>query len=214
MRLLAITPICVDAEELARRQARYDRLAPVGVRVHLENLGSDSQAPRALETAADVEASEVVLLERYAASDVAGYDAFLPDCVLDPLVGRGLELGAPVLGIGRLTAQYLLALDATLGAVARNEAIASELDRKLASYGTPLSLDTLVLDLSVDDIADDATWTGAVGRATSRLDCDYVFNACSAVEVGAGGRRPLVVDPTAVALRLLGVQHSMTSVPT
>ena len=35
MRLLAITPIVVDDAELARRQARYDDLAPDGVTVVL-----------------------------------------------------------------------------------------------------------------------------------------------------------------------------------
>lgn len=210
MRLLAITPIAVDGQELSRRQARYDRLAPAGVEVYLDNVGAGSHVPRALESADDVEASEAALRERYAAADASGYDAFLPDCVLDPLVGESRGFDVPVFGIGRLTAQFLSGLGASFGAVARNGAIAAELDRKLGTYGVPHTVRTLVLDLSVEDLADDATWAAAVKRETASLDCDYVINACSAVEVDQGGRRPVLVDPTATALRLLTVRRSLT----
>ena len=54
MRVLAITPIHVGPEELARRQRRYDRLAPEGMSVTVVDL--PIQAPTALGTDADVEA--------------------------------------------------------------------------------------------------------------------------------------------------------------
>ena len=87
--------------------------------------------------------------------------------------------------------------------MARNKAIASELDRKLADYGVPLSTPTAVLDLTVEDIADDATWAAAVERTTRGLESDAVLNACSAVEVQSRRGGPVLVDPTATALRLL-----------
>src|SRR5689334_183738 len=99
MRLLSITPIVVDEAELARRQARYDELAPEGVTVVLELLGTDPDLPRALETDDDVRASEAALQARYAAVDPTGWDGYLPDCVLDPLTGTDHGLPRPVFGI-------------------------------------------------------------------------------------------------------------------
>lgn len=236
MRLLAITPIVVDDAELARRQARYDALAPAGVTVVLEHLdpgssgggptgepdGQTPRLPRALDTADDVRASERALHARYAAVDPTGWDAYLPDCVLDPLAdlaeadGEGAEgeglagLARPVLGLGRLTAAFVTGQGARLGAVARNAPIAAELDRRLGQYAAATVAPTAVLDLSVDDIADDATWAAAVERAVEGLDCDFVLNACSAVDVAEQARAPYVLDPTATALALLGLRARVT----
>lgn len=234
MRLLAITPIVVDDAELARRQARYDALAPAGVTVVLEHLdpgssgssgggptgepdGQTPRLPRALDTADDVRASERALHARYAAVDPTGWDAYLPDCVLDPLAdlaeaagGGDTGLARPVLGLGRLTAAFVTGQGARLGAVARNAPIAAELDRRLGQYAAATVAPTAVLDLSVDDIADDATWAAAVERAVEDLDCDFVLNACSAVDVAEQARAPYVLDPTATALALLGLRARVT----
>lgn len=234
MRLLAITPIVVDDAELARRQARYDALAPAGVTVVLEHLdpgssgssggcptgepdGRTPRLPRALDTADDVRASERALHARYAAVDPTGWDAYLPDCVLDPLAdlaeaanGGDTGLARPVLGLGRLTAAFVTGQGARLGAVARNAPIADELDRRLGQYAAATVAPTAVLDLSVDDIADDATWAAAVERAVEDLDCDFVLNACSAVDVAEQARAPYVLDPTATALALLGLRARVT----
>ncbi|WP_199435503.1 aspartate/glutamate racemase family protein [Qaidamihabitans albus] len=204
MRILSITPIAVDEHELTRRQQRYDRIAPASVHVHLENLGRGSGVPTALETADDVAASEAALLRRYANADAGAYDAYLPDCVLDPVVDHADRLPLPVHGIGRLTAHYLAGLGLRFRAVARNLAIAAELDRKLRSYGIPHAQPTAVMELSVADIADDSTWAAAVQRAVADLDCAAVLNACSAVDVRSASGGPWQVDPTATALRLLG----------
>ena len=203
MRILAITPIAVTEEELARRQARYDRLCPVGLAVHLENVGTGSEVPWALETAEDIGASEAALIERYAAADTERFDAFLPDCVLDPVVDHADRVPLPVHGIGRLAAHYLAGFGWEIGAVARNRAIAAELDRKLESYGLTPVQPTAVMDLSVDDIADEVTWAAAVERTVAGLGARAVINACSAVEVKQGTGGPLLLDPTATALRMI-----------
>ncbi|WP_244930459.1 hypothetical protein [Nocardioides sp. W7] len=210
MRLLAITPITVDDAELARRQWRYDELAPAGVTVVLEHLGSGIALPRALETEADVRASEEALLARYREVESADWDGFLPDCVLDPLSDGDHGLGRPVFGIGRLAAAFVAGQGARLAAVARNAAIAAELDRRLASYGVPTVAPTAVLDLSVEDIADDAVWAAAVERTVQGLDCDFVLNACSAVEVAEQPRAPYLLDPTAAALAMLAHRGAVT----
>lgn len=208
MRLLAITPIRVSDEELARRQHRYDRLCPKDLSVRLEHLRDGSRVPHALNDAHDIEASEAALLDQFNDSDPNGYDGFLPDCVLDPLQGAALVL--PVFGIGRLTAHYLAGLGASFSAVARNEAIAAELDRRLSTYSLTPQHPTAVMDLSVHDIADDEMWTAAVAHTVQSLDCEYVINACSAVNLTDEVRRPVLVDPTRTALRLLAQRPKTT----
>ncbi len=207
MRLLAITPIVVDDAELARRQRRYDALAPTGLTVVLEHLG---EGPRALETEADVRASEQALLARYRLVDPAGWDGYLPDCVLDPVSGLDHRLPRPVFGLGRLASAFVAGQGARLGAVARNRAIAAELDRKLGEYAVPTVAPTTVLDLSVEDIADDAAWAAAVQSRVSDLDCDFVLNACSAVEVAEQRSAPYLLDPTRTALALLALRGATT----
>ena len=138
----------------------------------------------------------------FRSSDAEGFDAFLPDCVLDPAIDAQ-GIARPVLGLSHLTATFLAAQGATVGALARNQAIADELDRRLASYSVKRE-PTLVMDLSFEDIADDETWRRAVETHAGRLACDFALNACSAVELGSPSTNTVVVDPTALALRLLG----------
>jgi hypothetical protein len=61
------------------------------------------------------------------------------------------------------------------------------------------------MDLSLEDIADDATWAAGVEKAVAGADCQAVINACSAVDVTPVAGGPRVVDPTATALRLLAL---------
>jgi hypothetical protein len=212
MRILAITPIRVSDQELARRQARYDRLVPTGVEVNLDNLADRAEAPRALDTPEQVATSEALLAEQFATADATRYDALLPDCVLDPLVGGNFDLPLPLHGISRLTAHHLAGLGGRMGAVARNRAIADELDRKLASYGLAPASPTAVMGISFDAIADDAVWASAVADTISGLELDVVLNACSAVEVSFNASGPRLVDPTRMALELLGL-HASRGVP-
>lgn len=204
MRLLAVTPIVVDPDELDRRRRRYAALSPDGVEVVLENLGEDPALPRALDTDADVRASEEAVVAFYQATDPAGWDGYLPDCVLDPGIDR--DLGRPAYGIGRLAAAFLSGLGGGFVAVARNEAIAGELDRRL---GDAPDAATVVMDLSFDDIAHEARWSEAVAQHVGDLACAYVFNACSAVDVSSAGDGPRVVDPTRAALAILGLAEDV-----
>jgi Asp/Glu/hydantoin racemase len=217
MHLLAVTPLCVSDDELARRQMRYDRLAPQGVSVTLLNLGTGSEVPRAFETAADIAASEAALLQRFRAADAGGHatvDGFLPDCVLDPVVDMpNSGIDTPVFGLLKLTAHFLLGLGASVGAVARNEPIARELDRKFASYGLGRMDPTAVLGLSVKDIANEALWASAVSTRLHGVAAELVINGCSAVEVRKPDGGPRLVDPTATALKLLGLSNATETVP-
>jgi len=206
LRLLAITPIAVSDEEVARRQARYDRHAPNGVSVLVENLGTGSDVPRALECEADIRASETSLIERLQNANVSEIDAFLPDCVLDPVVSLHPSLFArPVYGVLKLSTHFLLAQGLSIGAVARNAAIARELDRKLELYGCEVaSGSTQILGLSVSDISDENLWAAATEETLAASSASAVINGCSAVEVhSAPAQGAVLVDPTATALQVL-----------
>ncbi len=63
---------------------------------------------------------------------------------------------------------------------------------------------TVVMHLGVEDITDDEIWRQAVTAYAWKLDCDFALNACSAVDLGEPVAATVVVDPTALALRLLG----------
>jgi Asp/Glu/hydantoin racemase len=198
MRLFAVTPIHVPDAELARRQRRYDRLCPPGITVSLHDIGSD--APTALDTPEDIEASEK-LVRRALTTAGPGYDGLLPDCVLDPGVSA-LSGSLPVFGILRLAMGYALATGRPCGALTRNQVIADALRAQVAAYGWSGQLvDVAVLDLEFDAIADDTVWNAAVASARGTLaeqGVKWVINACSAVDVEGA------VDPVATALALLG----------
>jgi Asp/Glu/hydantoin racemase len=202
VRIHAVTPIHVTADELGRRQARYDALCPPGLHVELHDIGP--AAPRALDTAEQVRESERLVVEALTAAP-AGYDVLLPDCVLDPGVDR-LQGRLPVVGILRLSLGWQVLTGRRAGAVARNKAIADELTDKVAAYGWSGSFTGVrVLDLDVHAIADAQRWDDAVGGALAALEADgaaAVINGCSAVDVPDRPGLP-VVDPTALALRVL-----------
>lgn len=205
MRVRAITPIAVSADELERRRSRYRDLSPAGVTIDLENLDG---GPPQLDSAAAIEASNALVLEAAAATDPARHDLVLPDCVLDPAVERGVPTPVPVAGILALTGRYLASLGTRFAVVTRNRPIADELEARLVAYGLDRHLAGVhVLDLDIEAIADDRRWNEAlrpVVADASRRGVGVVVNGCSAVEVDLAAGVS-VVDPTRLALRLLGV---------
>jgi len=215
VRVRSITPIRVPDDELARRRARYARLAPPGVEVHLDNLDDGPSTPRQLEDDDDVDTSNDLVLAMALATDPAEFDLVLPDCVLDPAVGR-LEAGAepvPIVGILQLTASHLAARGLAFTAVTRNRAIADELADRIHAYGHDdhfLGVDEL--DLDFDAIRDERRWHDALGpsRVAARdRGAAAVINGCSAVDVDDDAPGATVVDPTALALRLLGASATI-----
>ncbi|HVV09487.1 aspartate/glutamate racemase family protein [Amycolatopsis sp.] len=198
-RIFSVTPIHVEPDELDRRRRRYAELAPDGLTVELVDAGPG--APAQLAAEADLEASEGVVAA--ALAGVEGYDFLMPDCVLDP----GVPEGARGAGMLRVVVDHLVAEGHRVAAVTRNKVIGDELARKVREYGHGEAfLGVAVLDLDVDAIADTAAWNGAMRSALDGLaakGATAVINGCSAVEVEQPAGAPLVVDPAAVALRLL-----------
>ncbi len=205
MRIWSVTPIHVSAAELARRQERYDRISPPGVAVHLHDIGAD--APEALETGEEVRASERCVVDALSVLP-AGYDAVMPDCVLDPGVAELQERdGLPVLGILRLNLAHAQAMATPIAAVVRNRAIAEEMRSVSTAYGWADALtDIATIDLDVAAIAEGDRWQEALERTAADMaarGATSLLNGCSAVDTRASERLPLrVFDPVARALRL------------
>lgn len=211
MKIRAITPIRVTEEEVARRQDRYNRLAPNGWQIAVENTGDD--APRQLGSTEDLRRSEQAGVRAAKLGAGAGVDAVMPDCVLDPGLGE-LTQAVPqrVLGITRLSAGFLAALGVRFGVITRNQVIADEYSATIQRYGLGDAFaGAYVLDLGVDDIADTKLWSTRVEIAAGLARADGVtvlINGCSAVEVTDAGGGVVVVDPTALALQVLALGAS------
>lgn len=220
MRIKAITPIRVTDEELRRRQERYRRLSPPGVEVVLVNLPDGPGVPLALESEDDLVSSDRLVAEEALRTDRADYDAILPDCVLDPGLPTIANDGRiPVFGILKLSAGLLRAMDRPFVAVARNRIIADELERCIDRYGLREGFNGVdLLDLSFEDIADDAKWHDTLMGVRDRLTqgpVRTILNGCSAVEVAGDDHPVAVFDPTRLALRLIGVgiEHGVLAEP-
>lgn len=208
MRALAVTPIHLPPEEIRRRQARYDRLAPPGLSVELRDVGP--AAPGSLDDEASIRASEREVAAALARAGDA-FDLAFPDCVLDPAVPDrpAPDREVPVNGLLRLSSLYLSAMNVRFGAVVRNEAIGAELGRRLAAYGLDAHTAGIeVLDLPFDAVADAGAWNAALGAAVDALaarGAAAVINGCSAVDVERHRLAARIVDPTDLALRLMVV---------
>lgn len=218
MRIKAITPMRVGAEEIDRRQERYDRLAPAGMSVTLFDLPAGPDTPTALDTDDDIRASERLVVEAALDTDPTRFDAILPDCVLDPGVPElDQRSPLPVLGITRLAAGLLASLGRPFAAVTRNEAIGRELAAVIARYGLAHFAGVEVLGLSVTAIADDVVWSAAVAdvaAASARAGVATILNGCSAVELTGTATAVPIVDPTALALQLVGLAATRGYLPT
>lgn len=206
MRIFAVTPLYVGGKELARRQQRYDRISPPGVAVELRDLPPD--APRQLNTAADIAASESqVHTALTAAPD--DFDALLADCVLDPAVAALQEqTDRPVIGIMKTNLAFAAAFGTPTAAVVRNEAIAAEFRRVADAYGWgELVREIEVLDLGFDAIAHGDAWQQRLDAAAQRVagsGAGSLFNGCSAVDTDQDHPSAVpVYDPVARALRLV-----------
>lgn len=210
MRIKAITPIRVTDAELARRQARYQSLSPAGIDIELVNLPAGSDVPRSLESVDDIAASDRLVAAEIRRSDARRYDAVLPDCVLDPgLSSAAGDAPVPVFGILQLAAGFLVLLGHKFAAMTRNEPIGDEFRACLKRYGLDANFDDVaILQLSFDDIEDDVRWNTAIEGVRSRFadrGVQSVVNGCSAVSVTEHDSGVAVIDPTRLALQVLGV---------
>lgn len=207
MRLKVITPIRVGEKELARRRERYRAVGPSRLEMDLFDLPDG--APESLDSEVSIRESERLVAEEALKTDPGSYDAVLPDCVLDPGLDRleGESL-LPTFGILKLSVGFLAALGHRFASVTRNEPIGEELKARLERYGYLDRFDqNVILDLDFADIADDARWNEVLSEVAERFSSSAttaLINGCSAVDLRARPAGVTLVDPTRLALTLLG----------
>lgn len=210
MRLKTITPLHVTPEELLRRQERYDRLAPKGLKMTMANL--PDSAPLSLGTQAACRASDDYVYDEALKTNAEAFDGIFLDCVLDPSSEKlELDSALSVFSILKLSALHLASLGHQLAAVTRNQVIADELEHKMKAYGLADCFHgVIVLDLSYEDVADDAKWNAALVSAkeeAKKRGATALINGCSAVNVEEDDVSILIVDPTELALKLIAFAH-------
>jgi Asp/Glu/hydantoin racemase len=174
------------------------------------------EGPSRLESEDQIRASEALVFEEAMRTDTSCFDGIFLDCVLDPALEQLREsVEIPVFGITNLVSNFLGSLGLRMAAVARNVSIAHELAERIDTFGWSKSMGgVIVLDLSLSDIADTDLWNRSVREHMDSGDLDgvdVVINGCSAVEVRPAGG-PRVIDPTTLALRLIGIGADLISV--
>lgn len=209
LRVKSIAPLRLQADELERRQARYQRLGGNHLDITLVNLAGDD-APARMDTPGEIAASERLVAAEIRRTDPARFDVILPDCVLDPAIADVADPPVPVAGILRLVAGHLASLGRRFAAVTRNHAIGDDLAEKIAAYGlSDILTGVHVLDIDFCFVSDHAGWSRAMRPLQATLEAEgtgALFNGCSAVDLDSDRLGAVsVVDPTALALRLLTV---------
>lgn len=209
LRVKSIAPLHLQADELDRRQARYQRLGGNNLNITLVNLVGDG-APARMDTPEEIAASERLVAAEIRRTDPAQFDVILPDCVLDPAIADVADPPVPVAGILHLVGGHLASLGRRFAAVTRNQAIGDDLARKAAAYGLSDTLTGVhVLDIDFCFVSDHTGWSEAMRPLQATLEAEgteTLFNGCSAVDLDSDRLGAVsVVDPTALALRLLAV---------
>lgn len=212
LRVKSIAPLRLQPDELDRRQVRYQRLGGDRLDITLVNLAGDD-APARMDTAEEIAASERLVAEEIVRTDAAQFDVILPDCVLDPGIADVAEPPVPVAGILHLVAGHLASLGRRFAAVTRNQVIGDDLASKVAAYGLGDVLTGVhVLDIDFCFVSDHDGWSKAIAPLQPTLEAEgtqTLFNGCSAVDLDSDRIGPVsLVDPTALALRLLTVADS------
>ena len=196
MRVIAITPVHVTEEEFNRRQARYDRISPDGLKVVLINFSE--LEPKELETSLDVLASDLGLI-----ADIHSINR--EDCVLDP--GSRQDGDEFVVGMLECVMTNLISSGHRIGSVTRNEAIGAELVRRIDEYGYSANfVGNEVINLSFDAISNDDLWHQSLESAVQKLankGASIVINGCSAVNLIEAKLVLEVIDPAEMALSLI-----------
>ncbi len=118
-RVKIITPLQVDDVDLNRRRRRYGERASGDTEIEVVGLGA---GPYALETAADLAASDDAVFEEGVKTGPNECDAVLIDCIFDPAVDRLRDvLPMPVFGPLRTALPLLSLVAPRFGIIARGK---------------------------------------------------------------------------------------------
>jgi Asp/Glu/hydantoin racemase len=203
MRIISITPVHVTEAEFNRRQERYDRISPEGLKVTLINF--IHLDPKELETSEDVVASDLGLFADISSINRRDYDFLMPDCVLDP--GFRKDGDEFVVGMLECVMSDLVNSGHQIGSVTRNDAIGAELVRRIDEYGYSANfVGNEVINLGFDAISNEDLWHSSLETAVEKLaakGASIVINGCSAVNLIESRLVLEVVDPAEMALDII-----------
>jgi Asp/Glu/hydantoin racemase len=203
MRVISITPVHVTEAEFNRRQERYDRISPEGLKVTLINF--IQLDPKELETSEDVVASDLGLFADISSINRRDYDFLMPDCVLDPGFRKGRD--EFVVGMLECVMSDLVNSGHQIGSVTRNDAIGAELVRRIDEYGYSANfVGNEVINLGFDAISNEELWHSSLETAVEKLaakGASIIINGCSAVNLIESRLFLEVVDPAEMALGII-----------
>ncbi|OKI63372.1 aspartate/glutamate racemase family protein [Micromonospora sp. CB01531] len=206
MKIIALTPAHVGPAEIRRRQARYDSFSSTDCPVVVLDQPDEPGVPRSFDTPDLIRSADRCVVARARGLTLEPGDVLMPDCILDTAL-ETVRSGIPghALGILEITVSTLTGLGLRFGAVARNQAVADALTRRIQDYHPgDLFVGTRILALPTEAVADAATWGAALRRHVDELaaqGAECVINGCSAVDVDSRGIP--VIDPARLAVRIV-----------
>ncbi|MFG3690229.1 aspartate/glutamate racemase family protein [Micromonospora sp. NPDC047740] len=208
MKIIALTPAHVGPAEIRRRQARYDSFSSTDCPVVVLDQPDEPDVPRSFDTPDLIRSAARCVVARAWGLTLEPGDVLMPDCILDTAL-ETVRSGIPghALGILEITVSTLTGLGLRFGAVARNQAVADALTRRIRDYHPgDLFVGTRILALPTEAVADATTWGTALRRHVDELaaqGAQCVINGCSAVDVNDDSRSIPVIDPTRLAVRIV-----------
>lgn len=207
MKIVALTPAHVGAEETGRRQARYDQFADGRFEVLVVDQPDRPDVPHSFDTPELIASSQPRVVEQAEAWTFADDEVVMPDCILDTSLESLEEGTTPAYGILRLNVRAFQGLGLKYGAVARNTAVGNALDARIRGYDASDSYcGTAILDLPTEAVKDTERWNAALAEHVQKLadaGAEVVINGCSAVDVADERWAIPVVDPTRLAIDLI-----------
>ena len=212
-RIKIITPLQVDDVDLNRRRRRYNERASSDTEI--EVVGLDA-GPYALETAADLAASDDAVFEEGIKTGPNECDAVLVDCIFDPAVDRLRDvLAMPVFGPLRTTLPLLSLVAPRFGVIARGKDHGALFTELVDRYGYGDQLITVrTLSLTYTEVKDPECFDAAMYE---QLKCIVEDDGAQAVVMGsttialapevaaAGGVVPLFLT----GMMTLGIMESL-----
>lgn len=167
-RVTIVTPIQVDAADLARRVHRYGERASSSTEISVIGLPS---GPTALESVEDLAASDAAVLEACRDLGPRDCDALLVDCIFDPSVEvLQQSLPIPVFGPLATTLRVLPSTVKNVAMVARVDAHIPVFDPIFRAAGKKARFHALNLPYS--DARHPETFDAAMASALQRVVSD------------------------------------------
>lgn len=209
-RVRILSPLKATADDLARRQRRYEQHAGPQTRVQVENLDG---GPAALNSSGDVLLSAAAILQQALDAAPEQWDAILIDCVFDPAVDEIREAtGAPTFGPTRTTLPLIPLVADNFAIIARSRRQCELLAELVAREGYGDYLQSLrALDISYEEAKQPAIFERVmVDRLRAAIDEDgarsIMFGSTTMAiseEMRAAARGAPLFMPGMVSLRLM-----------